>query len=133
MIDNIAFVVNLSGGQLIHAQVQVDDDDTRQALQRFLGLWSFDDMNMIAEGVAERFTVGLDMQEMTYPEDDSGMVEVGDGMEFTTALSETEFDRLMLKLFDTLIQAVNENPTDFSSGDEWDEFISYAETVRSRI
>lgn len=136
VVDNVTYAVNLSGsGQLIKAQVTLDNDNDRQALERFLGLWNFEELNLIAKGIVNRQTIGMDMQEMVYPQLQNPQfegVKIGDGMTYSVHLTDGSFNQLMLKLFDILIEAVKGTPVDFVSSNEWREFLSSVETLRER-
>jgi hypothetical protein len=74
----------------------------------------------------------MDTQEMEYPQDATDNIEVGDGMTFTAHIKESAFNKLMLKLFDTLIKAVDDTSADLATGDEWGEFLSSTEILHNR-
>jgi hypothetical protein len=136
LLDKVTFSINLAHkAQLIKAQVVLDDENDLRALQRFLGLWSLDDLNIIAQGIAEKHTVGMDMQEMAYPHPRNPQfegVKVGDGMSYSVHLTHTILDQLILKLFDTLNAKVQAEKPNLTSSDKWEILLKAVATIRKR-
>ena len=136
ILDNFTFSINLvPKAQLITAHVQIDNENDRRALQRFLGLWNIEALSIIAQGMVTHQSVGLDMQIMEYPHPKTPSyegVKVGDGMSYTIHLSNESFDQLMLKLFDKLIDEVQAQKSDLALTDEWSQFLEAVATIRQR-
>lgn len=139
ILDHINITINYPPSRrqkLIQASVAIDNDDARHAIERFVGLRNIEDINLIASGIANRHTVGMDMQEMEYPHPKNPTTEaiiIGDGLEFSTHLTESAFNQLMLRIFDALIEKVNESDIDFASETAWQGFLQSVETLRDRV
>ncbi len=139
ILDHISVTIHYPPSRrqrLIQAKVTIDDDQARQAIERFVGLNKFEDINLIASGIANRHTVGMDMQEMEYPHPQNPTTDaiiIGDGLEFSAHLTESAFNQLMLRTFDALIEKVNESDIDFAPEPAWEGFLQSVETLRDRV